>query len=130
MGLLDGGLQAVFGAAFGPMFLDGTLHTMTETPDGQGGYTSVNADVPIKVMVETYSQQYRQRNSIPVNDVRLIVLQLGTGSAIPEITLSSEITVNGIQGNPSIRYTLHDREQDPARAAWTLQGRPKDGIAG
>lgn len=115
MGLLDGGLQAVFAGAFGPLFLDGTLHVATTTPDGEGGVTRTFENKPVKGMVDSYSDAYRAAAGIPETDVRLIVLQHGVGAA-PDT--DSEITLRGA------RYRIMTVGQDPAQAAWTIQGRP------
>lgn len=116
MGLLDGGLQAVFAGAFGPLFLDGVLHVATTTPDGQGGYTTSPADHPVKGMVDGYSEGYRTRFEIPDTDVRLIVLQHGVG-AVP--STDGEITLRGVRWR-----IVGPIEQDPAMAAWTMRARP------
>lgn len=115
MGLLDGALQAVFGGAFGPLFLDGTLHAASTVPDGEGGFTTAFTDHAIKGMVDTYTDEYRARNGIPETDVKLIVLQFGV-AGIP--TLDGQITLRGA------RYSIQAIGQDPAQAAWTIRGRP------
>lgn len=115
MGLLDGGLQAVFAGAFGPLFLDGTLHVVSTDSDGEGGTVRTPRDVPIKGMVDAYSEAYRERAGIPETDVRLIVLQHGVDG---EPNVDAEIT---LRGN---RYRAMSIAQDPAQAAWTIRGRP------
>ena len=115
MGLLDGGLQAVFAGAFGPLFLDGTLHKVETAPDGEGGVIRTPADTPIKGMVDRYSEAYRAAAGIPETDARLFVLQHGVGAA-PDT--DSEITLRGA------RYRVMAVDQDPAQAAWTIRGRP------
>lgn len=115
MGLLDGGLAAVFGGAFGPLFLDGVLHVEILTPDGEGGFWSTFSDLPIKGMVDTYSDAYRAQANIPETDVRLIVLQFGVDGAP---STDAQITIRGT------RYSIQAIEQDPAQAAWTIRGRP------
>lgn len=115
MGLLDGGLAAVFGGAFGPLFLDGTLHVESLVPDGEGGFTSTFVDHPVKGMVDSYSDAYRTQFGIPETDVKLIVLQFGATGAP---STDAQITLRGT------RYSIQSIEQDPAQAAWTIRGRP------
>lgn len=115
MGLLDGGLRAVFGGAFGPLFLDGTLHAATTVSDGEGGFVRSFVDHPVKGMVDTYSDEFRARTGVPDTDVRLIVLQFGV-TVVPDT--DAQITLRGT------RYAIQAIEQDPAQAAWTMRGRP------
>ncbi|WP_427023035.1 hypothetical protein ACP4J4_10360 [Aureimonas ureilytica] len=117
MGLLDGGLQATFGAIFSPLFLDATLHTDRKQtivggrPTGPVTWT----DTACKGMVDTYSDSYRLRTGIPDTDVRLIVLQQGVAA---KPSTDSEITIRGA------RYKIMSVEMDPAQASWTFRGRP------
>jgi hypothetical protein len=96
-------------------FRDGTLHVLTLTSDGEGGYTQAATDHPIKGIVESYSDEYRLRTGVPDTDVRIIVLQYGVGA---EPTSDSEITIEGR------RYRVVSDEQDPAHATWTIRARP------
>lgn len=115
MGLLDGGLQAVFAGAFGPLFLNGLLHVAETGPDGTGGTTRTFSDKPVKGMVDSYTSAYRAATGIPETDVRLIVLQHGVDG---QPTTDCEVTLRGA------RYRIMAVDQDPAQAAWTLRGRP------
>lgn len=116
MGLLDGGLQQIVGAAFSGIMLDGTLHIKTLVSDGQGGTTETEANHPIKAMVGNYSAEYRARSGIPATDVQIIALQAGM-SVVP--TTDSQITVPGFG-----KFDIKSVSQDPAKASWEMQGSP------
>lgn len=120
MGLLDGDLREVFGSVFAPLLLDAEIIRVTLTPDGQGGITETSETAPAKGMVEQYSAYERARDAIPATDVKLIVLQKDVAIA-PD--LSSRVTIRGQI------YSIQAIEEDPAQAAWTLQGRPVIGAA-
>lgn len=115
MGLLDGDLREVFGSVFAPLLLDAEIIHVTLTPDGQGGMTETSETAPAKGMVEQYSAYERARDAIPSTDVKLIVLQKDVAIR-PD--LSSRVTIRGQT------YSIQSIEEDPAQAAWTLQGRP------
>lgn len=115
MGLLDGDLKEVFGSVFAPLLLDATITKVTLTPDGEGGMSESTETASAKGMVEKYSALERQRDGIPMTDVKLIVLQKDV-ALIPD--LDSKITIRGQL------YSIHAKDEDPAQAAWTLQGRP------
>jgi hypothetical protein len=116
MGLLDGGLQAIFGQAFGPRLLDATLHKVTLTDDGTGGFSSASLPYPVKGMIDDYSDYTRAQLGVPQTDVRLIVMQYG----VPvEPQLQDELTIR------DRRYALSRIKADPANATWTMNGSPK-----
>lgn len=115
MGLLDGGLQAIFGAAFRPIYLDGTLHRIGKDGDGAIILPVTWSDVPIKGQRDDYSDKQRQDWNIPDKAVRLIVLQAGVGA---EPTADDEITLMGQ------RWRISNISRDPAAAAWTMMGMP------
>ena len=115
MGLLDGDLQNVFGSVFGSLMLDGTLTTITSVSNGKGGWTNSTQTAAVKLMIESYSEFYRAQAGIPDTDVKIIVLQKDV-ALTPDI--NSRITARGVE------YSVVRVQQDPAQAAWTLQGRP------
>lgn len=90
MTLLNGGLQAVFGAAFSTLFADGVLHKTTLTDDGADGFAASSVDQPIKVMLESLSDQERVAVGLPRTAVRLTVLAAGLTGTI-EIDDSVEV---------------------------------------
>lgn len=124
MSLLNGGLQAIFGAAFGPLYLDGTLHTSTLTVETDGDVTeSSPVDLPIKVQVDRCTEAMRQAPDYSAKDVALIVLQKDV-TIVPNI--EHEITVvTDPDSSPvgSDRYKLNAPiEADAASTHWLIRG--------
>ncbi|MBW8725444.1 MAG: hypothetical protein JF625_09860 [Inquilinus limosus] len=115
MSLLDGSLRAVFGAAFAPLLLDGTLHVAVKDADGGMILPPVFADVPVKGHRDEIGDRQRADWGIPDRAVRLIVLQAGVAAAP---TLDDEITLTGG------RWRISTIACDPAGAAWILTGMP------
>jgi hypothetical protein len=115
MSLLDGPLRAVFGAAFAPLLLGGTLHVAARDADGGMILPPVFADVPVKGHRDEIGDRQRADWGIPDRAVRLIVLQAGVAAAP---TLDDEITLAGG------RWRISTVECDPAGAAWILTGMP------
>lgn len=115
MSLLDGPIRAVFGAAFAPLLLDGTLHVAAKDPDGGLVLPPVFADVPVKGHRDETGDRQRADWGIPDRAARLIVLQAGVAA---EPTPDDEITLAGG------RWRISSVERDPAGAAWILTGMP------
>lgn len=115
MGILDG-LQELFGEVFGDVFPDGTLHKQTLVDDGKGGYSSTQVDHPIKVLVESCSEEQRADPGYTELDVSLIILQYLVAAAL---TSDDEVTAN------SLRWKINTPiRQDPVKAAWIARGTP------
>lgn len=108
-------IPAEIAEALGDDLRDGTLQTATLTSDGEGGFTTVYADHPVKGLRVEYELDYRVRTGIPATDVQIIVLRNGV-AATP--TTGSLITIQG--GT----YSVIAVATDPADATWTLQARP------
>ncbi|MGL4968462.1 MAG: hypothetical protein ACRC67_45035 [Inquilinus sp.] len=115
MSLLNGPLRAVFGAAFAPLLLDGTLHVAAKDADGQVILPPVFADLPVKGHRDEVGDRQRADWGIPDRAARLIVLQ---ADVTPEPTADDEITLAGG------RWRIGTVERDPAGAAWVLTGMP------
>jgi hypothetical protein len=115
MGLLDGRLRAVFGAAFARLLPDGTLHVAAKDADGQVILPLVFTDVPVKGHRDDVTDRQRADWGIPDRAARLIVLQAGV-AAVP--TPDDEITLAGG------RWRIGAVERDPAGVAWVLTGMP------
>lgn len=115
MGLLDGTLQAVFGAAFGVFYMSGTLHVIGKDADGQVILPPTFTAVPIKGQQDALSDRQRADWGIPDSGVLLIVLQAGVATAP---TADDEITLAGQ------RWRISNIDRDPAQAAWTMAGVP------
>lgn len=114
-GLLDGGLAAVFAAAFAPIYLPGTLHRIGKDADGAIIKPVTWTDVPIRGQRDDYTDLQRADWNIPQKAVRLIVLQTGVPA---EPTDDDEITLLGQ------RWRISNISRDPAAAAWTMMGMP------
>lgn len=120
MGLLDGGLQAVFGAVFGAVYRDGTLRKATMTPDGTGGYSTSSVDYPIKFQPEVDSNEARAAMGIPLDGGKFIVLLAGL-AVRPD--LDDLIIAPATAATPAISERIAKTQGDPANAAlivWTV----------
>lgn len=118
MALLDGGIEAIFGAALGGLYLDATLHRDGSEPiyDGEGaiiGYAG-GADIACKAQMDAATYAMRQAEGFVDGDVRIIVLSAGLGT---EVTTDHQITVAGK------RWAIASAERDAARSHWICQGR-------
>jgi hypothetical protein len=116
MGLLNGDLAGVFAAAFGPIYLDATLHRAnTFTDDGSGGGTGSGfADgEPVKAQLESASQGMRAAEGYTDTDQRILVL----ASGVAPISVDDQITVAGT------RWGIASVGRDPAHAYYDLHGR-------
>lgn len=121
-GLLDGGLAAVFGSAFGSFFLDGTLHRVgaTKGRDSRGRVISVDAAAAerIKGQVESVTEAMRAADGYTARDARLIVLQVGPDGTVARPTSDDEITLGGT------RWSVDMIASDPAATYWEARGTP------
>ena len=115
MGLLDGGLQSVFGQAFGSLYLSGTLHRVTRTEDSGGSVTRSYSDTVVKVQIDSLTEAMRSAGGYTERDVRLIVLQRGIGAAP---STDDQITAGGR------RFNVSNISEDPARSYWFMIGSP------
>lgn len=113
MGLLDEGLQEVFGSVFSEFLPSGTLYSIPLTKDGKGGFTKGEpTPYPISGMVDTYNQFTKRPVDIPATDSMLLVLQDG----VPvQPKKGWEIDLDGR------RWKIVKIGQDPAKAAWIFQ---------
>lgn len=117
MGLLDGGIAAVFSSALSGLYLDATLHTGTGAPIyGTGGaitgYTT-SSDVACKAQVDVATEAMRRLEGFAEGDCRIIVLAQGIGT----ITTDHRITVRGVV------WLILAAELDAAASHWTLRAR-------
>lgn len=116
MGLLDGGLQTIFGNVFGPLLLDATLHKASQFFDDGGSVLESFNNYPCKAMEETVSAVVRAQAGIPAKDVRFIVLQLSVGAKLEP---GDELTIRGARWK--LRAPV---DQDPAQASWGVWASP------
>lgn len=119
MGLLDGGLAAIFSAALSGLYLDGVLHAGTGSPIyGPGGMITGYAggsDVPIKVQTDSTGDSLKAALGYAPGDVQLIVLAHG----VPQIGSDNEIT-----DGHGVRYSVQSVERDAAGSHYVIRGRP------
>lgn len=119
MGLLDGGLASIFGAAFGGIFLDGLLHRDGTEPeyDDEGNITGYSpaADIPIKVQRDACSYRIQQSSGYAEGDVMLIILAAGLGV---KVTTDMQATDGG-----GDRWMIASAERDAAASHWICRGR-------
>lgn len=114
MGLLDGGLQAVFGVALGAVYRDGTLRKATKTPDGTGGYSTSCIDYPMKFQPEVDSNEARAAMGIPLDGGKFIVLLTGL-TVRPDF--DDLIIAPATAATPAISERIVMTQNDPANAA-------------
>ncbi|GJD52401.1 hypothetical protein OPKNFCMD_5166 [Methylobacterium crusticola] len=105
MGLLDGGLAALIGGAFAPLFRDATLH--------RAGPGPAFADHPVRVQIDG-AREGADAPGLPGREVQVIVLTPGRAPPTPddEITLADG------------RYRIVAVETDPAGSHALVRGRP------
>lgn len=117
MGLLDGGIRGLFGAAFSGFYLDGTLVRVTLVPDGQGGGTTTEATDPIKVQTDACTEAMRKQAGYTSRDVRLLILQSG----VPGDRIDTDCRVIDGLGD---EYEVAWVTADPANSYWECRGTP------
>lgn len=118
MGMLDGGIEALFGEAFAGLYLPAVLHRDGTEPeyDERGRITGYSdaADIDCRAQVDAASYAMRQTKGFAEGDVRIIVLSAGLGIAI---TTDYAITVSGK------RWLIASVERDAANSHYILRGR-------
>lgn len=117
MGLLDGGIAAVFSAALSGLYLDATLHRGTGDPiyDDDGNITGYldTGDVAIKCQVDVATEAMRRAEGFAEGDARALILAQGIG----EVTSDHQITVRGQL------WHILSAELDAAASHWTCRAR-------
>ena len=114
-GILDGGIRAIFGAAFGSFYQDATLIRVTLIPDGQGGGTEGAVTEPVKVQQDDVSEYVRATAGYAQNERRFLILQ---STVTGPVTGDCRLTFEGVT------YVLNSPEQDPARSYWAVRAVP------
>lgn len=118
MGVLDGGIAAVFGAAFGALYLDGQIVTALtdQIYDDGGNITGYGGGdpVPCKCQIDGATWAMQQANGYVDGDVRIIVLSAGLGI---ELTTDHRIEV----GDET--WMIASVERDAARSHFICRGR-------
>ena len=119
VGLLDGGMVAIFGAGLGWLYPDGFLHRDGTDPvyDDEAnitGYSSAAA-IPCKVQRDKATYAMRQAEGYSEGDVMLIVLAEGLSVEIP-----TDYRISDGQG---IKWMVQSAELDAAGSHWICRGR-------
>ncbi|MGJ8477255.1 hypothetical protein [Sphingobium yanoikuyae] len=116
MGLLDGGIASIFGAALGGLYLPATLHVPgTRTDDEEGNISyGPETDIACRAQMDAATYAMRQSEGFSEGDVRIIILTAGLGV---EVTTDAQISVSGK------RWLVASAEQDAAVSHWVLRGR-------
>ncbi len=120
MGVLDGGLQAVFGAAFGGLYLDGWLHRASRTHEANGDLSTSYGDERVKVQVDRLTQGQRSAagDSYTDKDARILVLQVGLLGPVSRPSTDDQVTAGGV------RWVVSGIASDPANTYWDMRGTP------
>lgn len=119
--VLNGGLAAVFGAAFGGLYLPALVHVPAEVEYDAGGsiVPGVAAEpVPCRVQVDGVTEAMRRAEGFSERDMRLMVLAAGLGT---EITTDCRVEV--LQGPHAGLWLVASVARDPAGAYWDCRGR-------
>lgn len=121
MGLLDGGLQAVFGAAFAGVYLDGRHYQKAKSFDTKGNATGAVTKVQsVKGYRERKTDAMRAAGFAD-NESLLMILQTYDGLPIEKPKRESLIALDG-------RWIVGDIEADPANVYWAIRAtRESDG---
>lgn len=117
MGALDGGIRAVFGQAFGSLYLPATLIRVTLTEDGMGGYLPpVTESIPARGQLDNADKTMRETPGFVETDMKIILLQ--SGLAVTPTT-DDEIIIRGIT------WQIFRIRRDPADSQWVIHGKRK-----
>lgn len=118
MALLDGGLQQMFGAAFGAVLLDGRhYHKTTSTLPNGDASAPVTKVQSIKGYREDTKNRRREEGS--GNAMRMLVLQTYEGRVIDRVVRGDVVQLDGL------RLVVDDVDEDAAHAGWMLTGAPE-----
>lgn len=120
MGLLNGGIAAIFGSALSGLYPDGILHREGAEPqyDGEGNITGYagGADVPIKVQRDACSYSMRQSEGYSEGDVMLIILAAQLGG----VKITTDMQATDGAGD---RWMIRSADLDAASSHWICRGR-------
>lgn len=119
MGLLDGGIEAIFGSVFGALYLDGTLHRDISEPiyDVEGQITGYagGGDMPMKVQRDKCTYAMTQAKGYSEGDTALIILAAQLGGV--QITTDMEAT-----DGAGKRWKIASADLDAASSHWICRG--------
>ena len=120
MGLLDGGLQTMMGAAFAPQLLEGRHYQRAESRDLKGNASAAVTRVQsIKGYREGMSHAMREAG-YPANTARLLILQTYQGRVIAKPNREDRVKLDGVT------WVLGDLiDEDAAHVAWRFAATPE-----
>lgn len=119
MGMLDGGLQQMFGAAFGTLLLEGRHYHVTEDRSDNG---DVSAAVTKAQSVRGYREVRSNRRSGDEgasNAYRFLILQTYEGKVIDPLARGDVLAIDGA------RVVIGDLDEDAAHTHWLVSGSPE-----
>ena len=109
---LEGGLQQMFGAAFGGILLDGRHYSRVETRDDGGNVTSAVRKVQsVKGYRQSMTQAMRDAGYADTS-AQLVIMQTYDGRVLDPIARGDKITLDG-------KWVIGNISPDPAHATWT-----------
>lgn len=120
MGLLDGGLQQMFGAAFAPQLLDGRHYKRVESRDAKGNVTSTITRVQsFKGYREGMTKAMRDAGYDPTT-ATILMLQTYEGRIIEKPLREETVKLDGVM------WVLGDLiDEDAAHVAWRFAATPE-----
>lgn len=125
MGILNGGIQSLFGTVFGAFYLDAWLITVTNVYANDGTTTETTTFQAIKMQEDAVDERTRAAGNFSQNEKRFIVLQKGvTGQLTGDSRMNVGGTIVDDEIFGGITYALREPEQDPAKSYWLVRGVP------
>lgn len=119
--LLDGGLAAVFGAAFGSVYLPGKVHAPAAPVFDEGGSIVPGAaptEFDCRVQPDKVSERMRATDGYTDKDIALIVLTSGLGTAI-----DTDCRIEVLSGMHSGLWMIDMADLDAAGSHYMCRGR-------
>lgn len=113
MGLLNGDLTSIFGAAFGGVYLGGTLHRPARSEADNGDVTVAWTDSPIRYQPDRITEAMRQAEGFTDKDAAFLILQAG----VAPFDTDAEATMGG-------RWAIKSVDADPANTHWIVRASP------
>lgn len=109
-------LSGVFGAAFGAIYGDGTLHRIALAEAENGDVTPSETPAAVKLQRDDLSEAQRVAAGYADIEARFLVLQSGVS---PAPTSTDELTADGA------RWAIVSVSADPASTHWAVRARRK-----
>lgn len=118
MGALDGGIAAVFGAAFSGIYLPGEVFHATTAKASGGKLTKTFGEpAPCRYQPEKTTQAMRQTEGYTDKDARFFILRAGVAPT-PALDVDDEFQTS------TGRWQVIAAGGDPASSYWDVHARP------